>query len=139
MKNLFRRAFGGGGNLGDACLEPKTALEAAKQLGSEAAKRNLDAKMQRGEEAESVSEKAAISRHSEVRQNRKNPAYCNTKQLQRMKTTQSKQTMHLCFLASLHLNQFLTRLMLAGFLPQYLLMKKFLCFVHVPLLLILYL
>ena len=35
-------------------------FEAAKQLGSEAAKRNIDAKMQRGEEAESVSEKVNI-------------------------------------------------------------------------------
>ena len=57
--------FRGGGNLGDACLEPKTEFEAAKQLGSEAAKRNLDAKMQRGEEAKSVSRIVAISRHSE--------------------------------------------------------------------------
>ena len=40
--------FRGGGNLRDASLEPKTALEAAK--------RNLDAKMQRGIEAKSVTE-----------------------------------------------------------------------------------
>ena len=43
---------------------------------------DIDAKMQRCEEAESVSEKAAISRHSEVRQNRKNPADYNSKQMQ---------------------------------------------------------
>ena len=40
-------------------------MKAAKQLGSEAAKRNLDAKRQRCKEAKSVSGIAAISRHSE--------------------------------------------------------------------------
>ena len=35
-----------------------------------------------GLKAKSVSEKATISRHSEVRQNRKNPADYNLKQLQ---------------------------------------------------------
>ena len=45
----------GGGNLGDASLEAKTAFGAAKQLGSEAAK-VVDAKMPRGIEAWSVSD-----------------------------------------------------------------------------------
>ena len=64
-KEMFR----GGGNrsLGRDIVR-KIEL-AAKQPGSEAAKRNLDAKMQRGEEAKSVSRIAAISRHSEENSN----------------------------------------------------------------------
>ena len=38
MKEEYRRALGGGGKLGGAGLEAKTAFEAAKRLGSQAAK-----------------------------------------------------------------------------------------------------
>ena len=51
MKSLFRRAFGGGGNRSEA---RDIVREAAKQLGSEAAK-VVDAKMPRGIDAWSVS------------------------------------------------------------------------------------
>ena len=52
--------FGGGGKLGDASLEAKTAFEAAKQLGGEAAK-VVDAKSPRCEDAKSVTEKIFVN------------------------------------------------------------------------------
>ena len=68
-----------------------------------------------------VSGKDAIARHSEVRQNRKNLADYNSKQLQKIKTLFLKQTKFRCrigksdlHLKTLHLNQFLARLILAG-------------------------
>ena len=53
MEDLFRRAFGGGGNRGEA---RDIVRGAAKQLRSEAARCGLDAKTQRGIEAKSVTE-----------------------------------------------------------------------------------
>ena len=60
----------------------KAASKAAKQLGSEAARCNLDAKRRRYEDAKSVTEADAIDRHSEALPSRKNPADTNSTQLQ---------------------------------------------------------
>ena len=62
------------------------AGEAAKQLGSEAARFLKDARTIRRKGDKFVSGKDAIARHSEVRQNRKNLADHNSKQLQKIKT-----------------------------------------------------
>ena len=89
-------------------------VKAAEQLGSEAAKRDLDAKMQRGKEAKSVSEikddkykTEAISRHSEALPSRKNPADTNLIQSQGIKinsTETDQASMHLGIFASNHQN-----------------------------------
>ena len=93
VKVCMSTSFGFGGTNAVVIL-------AAKQLGSEAAKRDLDAKMQRGEDAKSVSEikddktirrkddkykTEAISRHSEALPSRKNPADTNLIQSQGIK------------------------------------------------------
>ena len=52
-EKFIKKSFRGGGNLEDAGLDAKTALEAAKQLGSEAAK-VVDAKTPRCTDAKSV-------------------------------------------------------------------------------------
>ena len=58
MSSLQGRELERGVESNKADLEAKSASEAARQLGSEAARRDLDAKMQRSEEAKSVSEAA---------------------------------------------------------------------------------
>ena len=93
-------------------------VKAAEQLGSEAAKRDLDAKMPRGKEVKSVSEikddktirrkddkykTEAISRHSEALPSRKNPADTNLIQSQGIKinsTETDQASSHLGILAS---------------------------------------
>ena len=97
-------------------------VKAAEQLGSEAAKRDLDAKMPRGKEVKPVSEikddktirrkddkykTEAISRHSEALPSRKNPADTNLIQSQGIKinSTETDQAfMHLGIFASNHQN-----------------------------------
>ena len=97
-------------------------VKAAEQLGSEAAKRDLDAKMPRGKEVKSVSEikddktirrkddkykTEAISRHSEALPSRKNPADTNLIQSQGIKinsTETDQASMHLGIFASNHQN-----------------------------------
>ena len=97
-------------------------VKAAEQLGSEAAKRDLDAKMPRGKEVKPVSEikddktirrkddkykTEAISRHSEALPSRKNPADTNLIQSQGIKinsTETDQASMHLGIFASNHQN-----------------------------------
>ena len=89
-------------------------VKAAEQLGSKAAKRDLDAKMPRGKEVKSVSEikddkykTEAISRHSEALPSRKNPADTNLIQSQGIKinsTETDQASMHLGIFASNHQN-----------------------------------
>ena len=90
--------FRGGGNRGEARDIVRGAREAAKQLGSEAAKVGRhcyadsetkevseikDAKAIKRKGDKFVSGKIAIGRHSE--RQRRNPAYYNLKQLQGIK------------------------------------------------------
>ena len=92
MFKKLRRAFGGGGNRSEVRDIVRGVGEAAKQLRSQAAKL-LDAKTPRCEDAKSVSEIAAISRHSE--RQRKNPAYyCNTSKLKGIHMTNFFETDH---------------------------------------------
>ena len=97
-------------------------VKAAEQLGSEAAKRDLDAKMPRCIEVKPVSEikddktirrkddkykTEAISRHSEALPSRKNPADTNLIQSQGIKinsTETDQASMHLGIFASNHQN-----------------------------------
>ena len=111
VKVCMSTSFGFGGTNAVVVL-------AARQLGSEAAKRDLDAKMPRGKEVKSVSEikddktirrkddkykTEAISRHSEALPSRKNPADTNLIQSQGIKinsTETDQASSHLGILAS---------------------------------------
>ena len=111
VKVCMSTSFGFGGTNAVVVL-------AAKQLGSEAAKRDLDAKMPRGKEVKSVSEikddktirrkddkykTEAISRHSEALPSRKNPADTNLIQSQGIKinsTETDQASSHLGIFAS---------------------------------------
>ena len=115
VKVCMSTSFGFGGTNAVVVL-------AARQLGSEAAKRDLDAKMPRGKEVKSVSEikddktirrkddkykTEAISRHSEALPSRKNPADTNLIQSQGIKinsTETDQASSHLGILASRHQN-----------------------------------
>ena len=111
VKVCMSTSFGFGGTNAVVVL-------AARKLGSEAAKRDLDAKMPRGKEVKSVSEikddktirrkddkykTEAISRHSEALPSRKNPADTNLIQSQGIKinsTETDQASSHLGILAS---------------------------------------
>ena len=111
VKVCMSTSFGFGGTNAVVVL-------AARQLGSEAAKRDLDAKMPRGKEVKSVSEikddktirrkddkykTEAISRHSEALPSRKNPADTNLIQSQGIKinsTETDQASSHLGIFAS---------------------------------------